>query len=247
VNQAIERLKSAGFECLEEQQDSESVRRCAGRIPGYPKEVAIYIPFHYDMTETAPKIITHFHGHVLEDDDFTGTLNRYHLGAELHRSGLNRLLVVPESSGKCDTYAVELSTRSRFEEFHRNLLSLLKTSGLVGAVVEPGAIHHEITGHSGAYRAISGVLQGSLQDEKIERVGLFDATYCSSPSDSSCAGLRGYAKQFPGRIKSYYLEDSPTAKGSEMIFRREDRVKLSRKDYSHFTIMNENYSDWMRE
>ncbi len=247
VDQAVECLKSAGFECLDERRDLESARRCVGKIPGYSKKVAIYIPIHYDSTETSPKIITHFHGHIVEHDDFTGTLKRYHLGTELYRSGLNRLLIVRESTGKCDTYAAELSTRARFEEFHQNLLGVLKGSGLVGEGVEPESIRHEITGHSGAYRPIGGILTGSLKDEQIERVGLFDATYCSDPSSASCNGLKEYAKRFPGRIKSYYLENSPTEKGSESLFRLQDRVKLSRKDFSHFTVMNGNYSDWMRD
>jgi hypothetical protein len=247
VNAAIEKLRACGFECLDERHDPESARRCVGKIPGYSKKVAIYIPIHYRMNETSPTLITHFHGHVVENDDFVGTLNRYHLGTELHRSGLNRLMIVPESTGKCETYLSELSTRARFEEFQQGVLGVLKTSGLVGREVDPAAVHYQITGHSGAYRPISGILQDSLQDERIERVGLFDATYCSTPESRSCLGLREYANRFPGRIKSYYLEDSPTSKGSEMIFRQEDRVKLSRKDYSHFTVMNGNYADWMRE
>ncbi|MBU6152843.1 MAG: hypothetical protein KGP28_00950 [Bdellovibrionales bacterium] len=242
---SVRRLQSLGFVCAKEPEGSPW--RCVGKVPGYPKKVAIHIPVHFDLNETDPEIVTHFHGHVVQNDDFSGTLNRYRLDAELHRSGLSRLLIIPESTGKCDTYKTELSTRAQFDAFHHQLFILLKNSGLVAGASDAKAVRHRITGHSGAYRSIGGILSESLQDEKIERVGLFDATYCSSLSSPPCRGLKKFADRFPGKVKSYYLENSPTSEGSELIFRDEDRVKLSQGSYSHLTVMKKNYSDWMRE
>jgi hypothetical protein len=243
---ALQRMRELGFECIQKSPKAGGPFQCLGRIPGYSKRVALYIPIHFDERNGAPRLITHFHGHVVRNDDFARTLTRYRLDVELSRSGLSLLLLIPESVGKCDTYREELSSRSQFEEFQMNLLGVLKNAGLIPSHVESRSLPFEITGHSGAFRAISGILQGSIDDGRIDRVGLFDATYCSFPLSASCRALGEYARRFPGRIRSYFLENSPTSAGSRELFPPEDRIELSQIRFTHFTVMRGNYSDWMK-
>jgi len=256
IEPSIDALKSMGFNCLDEKRDLASSRRCVGRIPGYSGKVAIYIPIHFDPEKDPPSLITHFHGHVVENDSFEGTLNRYHLGTELHRSERNSLLIVPESTGKCDTYKKELSTANALQSFHSNVISILKKTGFFAESLPPDSITHEITGHSGAYWPIGNILRESMDLSPPVRVGLFDATYCSGKGENNpglktgstaCRGIHDYANQHPGSLKSYFLENSPTAKGSNILIPGPDRIALSQNRYNHFTVMNENYSAWLRQ
>ncbi len=255
IEPSIDAFKSLGFTCLDEKLDRVSSRRCVGRIPGYSGKVALYIPLHFDPEKNPPSLITHFHGHVVENDSFEETLNRYHLGTELHHSGRNSLLVVPESSGKCDTYREELSSANALQSLHSKVVSILKKTGLVAESLAPESITHEISGHSGAYWPIGNILRESLDRSPPFRVGLFDATYCSNTGEenprlktgaTACRGIHEYAKKHPGSLKSYFLENSPTAKGSKLLIPLADRIGLSRNRFNHFTVMNENYSDWLK-
>jgi len=255
VERSIEELKKLGFVCLDEKRDFASSRRCVGKIEGYPKKVAIYIPIHFDPNRQPSSLITHFHGHVVENEPFEKTLNRYHLGTELHESGRNSLLIVPESTGKCDTYRQELSSVRALEQFHARVLETLKKTGLIPPEAAPETITHEITGHSGAYWPIGNLLRESLDRNPPFRVGLFDATYCSSTgqadsaqtnSSTACRGIYDYATRHPGFVKSYFLENTQTAEGSRRLIPEGDRIPLSTKHFNHFTVMNENYSDWLK-
>lgn len=271
----IERLKARGFVCLDPALDPNSARRCVGKIPGYPKKVAVYIPVQYDPEKSDPTLVTHLHGDVV-DSSFEATLARYRLGTELHRSGTDKLLVVPESSNICDTYRQHLSTGAQFNAFQNHLKDLFQEVGLFQKDPGPGTLTHEITGHSRAYLPIGNILKSacapgvpaSLSSScvRVRQVALFDSIFCGSRNlqdpgaeaapgtfneNASCLGLRKFAQEHPGGIRSYYLEGSRTEVGTKLILPKMDQQREAaggvctgrfpqRPPVSHLTVMSGN-------
>jgi hypothetical protein len=246
LDQVIERLRAKGFVCLDVRGEPDSARRCVGRIPGYSKKVAVYIPVHYQPGQRDPGMITHFQGHSV-DSTFEHTLARYRLGNELHRSGMNKLLVVPESTGRCDTYRAELLTGAQFEGFQGRLQDLFQEVGLFAKDPELGTVTREITGHSGAYYPIGNILRSAcgvpgpvLLDGRclqVKQVALFDATYCSAGNlsarvpegsfneNTACQGLRSFAAAHSPKLRSYFRDPSGTSTGSRLILPKADPEK----------------------
>ncbi|NDE64058.1 MAG: hypothetical protein EB053_06880, partial [Chlamydiae bacterium] len=79
VEAMISRLSGLGFFCLKATQDPNSARRCVGRIHGYSKKVAIYLPVHYEPALNHQPVITHFQGWTVHGS-FEETLKFYQLG-----------------------------------------------------------------------------------------------------------------------------------------------------------------------
>jgi hypothetical protein len=242
----IQRLKARGFVCLNSARDPNSARRCVGKIPGYPKKVAVYIPVKYPIDQTDPTVVTHLQGDAV-DASFEGTLARYRLGDELHRSGSDKLLVVPESINKCDTYREHLSTGEQFNAFQNQLKGLFQEVGLFRKDPELRGITRELTGHSRAYLPIGNILRNACGPGvsassgspcvQLKQVALFDSIYCgarnrldsneSAPRGSfnenaSCQGLHRFAKDHPPRLRSYYREGSQTDIGTKLILPKRD-------------------------
>jgi len=252
VAQAVEWLKAHGFTCLDSSHDLHSARRCVGRMKGYSKKVAIYIPIHYPVNQNPPTLITHFQGWTYHSS-FEETLAAYHLGNELHASGTNKLLIVPESEGKCDTYRNELSSSDQFARFNQEVQNLLRASGLIPEAMPGKEPIQEITGHSGAYFPIGNILRDASL--KVRRVSLFDAAYCSSPglrnsaqtnSITACRGLKDYSDSHPGAVKSYFIEGTTTEKGSRLLFPKEACFPVS-KTVGHFDVMTRAYREAIQD
>jgi hypothetical protein len=156
-------------------------RRDSGHTYGkqfYPKErhyndssVALFIPKGFRPTD-AVDFVVHIHGWWNNIDT---ALKRYLLPQQLAESGKNAILVIPEGPRDApDFFWGKLEDPDGFKKFIEDVADYLFRTGKtttrnVGNVI--------LSGHSGAYHAISyALMQGGLP-EKIREVYLFDALY----------------------------------------------------------------------
>lgn len=115
--------------------------RCQGRIQYYPKLINIFIPERFNPSKDY-SLLYHFHGFYLDpqqnpfnleggDGDFPQMITE---------SQTSTLIVVPESTGRCDTYDSYFTSPEKTELFFLQVRNLLPG--------DPQQIM--ISGHSGA-------------------------------------------------------------------------------------------------
>lgn len=156
-------------------------RRASGHAYGgrnYPAEkhysdssVAAFIPKGFRATG-AVDFVVHIHGWWSNIDT---VLSRYLLPRQLVESGKNAILIVPEGPRNApDSFGGKLEDPGGLKIFIDDVADALFRTGSI-ATRKIGSVI--LSGHSGAYHAISyALLQGGMP-EKIREVYLFDALY----------------------------------------------------------------------
>jgi hypothetical protein len=152
--------------------------RCRGRIAGYSQPVNIYVPpsLHRDRVFT---IAYYFHGFTGDTaPDMTYDYPDGDFASFVAASGKNVVLVIPESLGKDKTYAVELGTAAKWNDFLTHTEGVLAAAGLTTTLATPRLV----SGHSGAYVQLAhlGDWAGSGASpalKSLRGVGLFDTNY----------------------------------------------------------------------
>jgi hypothetical protein len=133
--------------------------------------VALFIPKGFRPTD-AVDFVVHIHGWWNNIDT---ALTHYLLPQQLAESGKNAILVVPEGPRNApDYFWGKLEDPGGFKKFIEDAADYLFRAGKtttrnVGNVI--------LSGHSGAYHAISYALMQGGVSEKIREVYLFDALY----------------------------------------------------------------------
>jgi len=131
----------------------------------------LFIPKGFRPTN-AVDFVVHIHGWWNNIDT---ALKCYLLPQQLAESGKNAILVVPEGPRNApDSFGGKLEDPGGFKKFIENVADYLFRTGKtttrnVGNVI--------LSGHSGAYHAISYALMQGGVPEKIREVYLFDALY----------------------------------------------------------------------
>lgn len=168
----VDKLKAQGFRC--DLQNANVSRRgvlCSGKFANYSQPVRIYVSPNYQK-KSEPVINVHFHGHRLQGVDTFQTLGndmKGHgdYGARLVESKSTDLLVIPESTGTCSTYASELNSPKQTKDF---FAALENTTGLSNA-------GYRLSAHSGGAKVVNNVLINQTLEGRVKSVGLFDAIY----------------------------------------------------------------------
>ena len=192
----VARLTSSGFRCFRAPPNGSA--ECRGMVEGYPKQVRVFVPPAFSLAATpSPTLLIHFHGWLQGTLPQEGVFDRHRFGDRLALTGVNAVLVVPESADRCATYREQLRTGPQWAGFLSRLEALGKGSGpgvLFGSLV--------LSGHSGAYQIFAN-LALALQTEdrvlrKIHAAGLFDAVYGREDE------LTELAKLLAGRKDVFY-------------------------------------------
>ncbi len=133
--------------------------------------VAIFVPQGF-RPGAATNFVVHFHGW---SNNVDSVLSQYRLIEQFCASRVNAILVVPQGPRNApDSYGGRLEDPDGFKRFIGNVMSVLRSdhivrSSRVGKIV--------LTGHSGAYHAISYILMRGGLTSRISDVILFDALY----------------------------------------------------------------------
>ena len=138
--------------------------------------VAIFIPNHLRETDHVDFVI-HFHGW---NNTVAGTLKGFKLIEQFVASGKNAVLVVPEGPHDApDSFGGKLEDQDGFKKFTEELVATLEQR----AVLPRNKIsigHIILSGHSGGYRVIAGILDRGGLPKNADEVWLFDALYAGT-------------------------------------------------------------------
>lgn len=168
--------------------------------------VAIFIPKGFRETGRVDFVI-HFHGWF---NTVAGTLDTFKLIEQFVASGKNAVLVVPEGPRNApDSFGGKLEDADGFKRFMAELATTLKQRGVFKRDFTVGDII--LSGHSGGYRVISGILDRGGMSASVKEVWLFDALYAET--EKSLA----WSDREHGRLLNIYTDHGGTKDDSEAM------------------------------
>lgn len=169
--------------------------------------VALFIPKGFRPTDRIDFVV-HFHGW---NNTVAGTLGSFRLIEQLVASGKNAVLVVPEGPRNApDSFGGKLEDTDGFRRFMAEIVATLRDRTGWGA--KDFAVGRVIlSGHSGGYRVIAGILDRGGLTKNAEEVWLFDALY--GQADSYLA----WSDRTHGRLLNIYTDHGGTKTESEKL------------------------------
>lgn len=133
--------------------------------------VAIFIPDHFMKTDVVD-LVFYFHGW---GNSIHESIEKFDLVNQFSRSHVNGVFVFPEGPKDApDSFGGRLEEKDVFKALVKDVLAILEHEKIITEAV-PGRII--LSGHSGAYRVISFILNRGGLTENISEVYLFDALY----------------------------------------------------------------------
>jgi len=171
--------------------------------------VAIFIPKGFRETDRVDFVV-HFHGW---SNTVAGTLGTFHLVEQLVASGKNAILVVPEGPHDApDSFGGKLEDAGGFQRFMDEVVATLRDRAGFRKDFSVGRII--LSGHSGGYHVIAGILDRGGLSRNADEVWLFDALY--GQTDSFVA----WADRTQGRLIDLYTDHGGTKEESEKLVTR---------------------------
>jgi hypothetical protein len=169
--------------------------------------VALFIPKGFRETGRVDFVV-HFHGW---NNTVAGTLGTYHLIEQLVASGKNAVLVVPEGPHDApDSFGGKLEDLDGFRHFMDEVVATLHARAgwgtkdfTVGRII--------LSGHSGGYHVIAGILDHGGLTKNADEVWLFDALYGQTDSFLS------WSDRTHGRLLTLYTDHGGTKDESEKL------------------------------
>lgn len=169
--------------------------------------VALFIPHGFRETGSVDVVI-HFHGWT---NTVPGTLTTFHLVEQLVASGKNAILVIPEGPHSApDSFGGKLEDPDGFKRFMTEVVTTLRARAdfktkdfSLGRII--------LSGHSGGYRVIAGILDRGGLPKNADEVWLFDALYGRTDSFLS------WADRTRGRLLNIYTDHGGTKEESEKL------------------------------
>ncbi len=132
---------------------------------------AFFIPRDF-KPGTEVDVVVHFHGWR---NSIAGAARDFDLIGQFAASGRNAVLLLPEGPLDApDSSGGKLEDPGGFARFMAESMEVLRRRGLVGEARVGRVI---LSGHSGAYRVISAIVESGGLKEGIGEVLLFDALY----------------------------------------------------------------------
>lgn len=169
--------------------------------------VALFIPKGFRETGQVDFVI-HFHGW---NNSVAGTLATFHLVEQLVASGKNAVLVVPEGPHNApDSFGGKLEDTDGFRRFMDEVVATLRArAGFRAKDFSVGRII--LSGHSGGYRVIAGILDRGGLAKNADEVWLFDALYGRADS------YLKWSDRTHGRLLNIYTDGGGTKAESEKL------------------------------
>lgn len=169
--------------------------------------VAMFIPNHFQAADKVDFVV-HFHGW---NHTVAGALPEYKLIEQFAASEKNAVLIVPQGPRNApDSFGGKLEDTNGFKIFMNEAMAKLDASGAVGKTnLEIGDII--LSGHSGGYHVIAGILDHGGLSDHIREVWLFDALY------GNVDNFTAWQKGEQGRWLDIYTDHGGTRENSEEL------------------------------
>ncbi len=133
--------------------------------------IAVFIPDNFIKTETTD-LVFYFHGW---GNNIQKSIEEYNLLDQFSASHKNAVFIFPEGpKNASDSFGGKLEEKDVFKRLVADVLTFLQDEKKVDSI-RPGNI--VLSGHSGAYRVISYILNRGGLAQNISEVYLFDALY----------------------------------------------------------------------
>ncbi|NQV42258.1 MAG: hypothetical protein HQ506_07895 [Candidatus Marinimicrobia bacterium] len=133
--------------------------------------VAIFIPDDFRKSETV-NLVFYFHGW---GNSIQESLEKFNLLDQFSASNTNAIFVFPEGPKHAsDSFGGKLEEPQVFKALVEDVMAFLSSEKKIDSII-PGKII--LSGHSGAYRVISLILNRGGLTHRISEVYLFDALY----------------------------------------------------------------------
>ena len=158
----------------------------------------IFIPSYFKVTKKIDFIV-HFHGWWNNVDS---VIAQFNLIEQFYKSKKNAILIIPQGpKNSPDSFGGKLEDLNGFKKFMLELTDLLKTKKILPHTNIGNII---LSGHSGAYRVISYILQRGGITDLIKEVFLFDALYGETEKYAY------WVDHYNGRLINIYTDDGGT-------------------------------------
>ena len=169
--------------------------------------VALFIPKGFREAGRVDFVV-HFHGWR---NTIAGTLGTFRLIEQLVASGKNAVLVVPEGPHDApDSFGGKLEDLDGFKRFMDEVVATLRDrAGFEKKDFSVGRII--LSGHSGGYHVIAGILDRGGLAENADEVWLFDALYGQTDS------YLNWSDRTHGRLLNIYTDHGGTREESEKL------------------------------
>lgn len=170
--------------------------------------VAIFIPKGFCETDRIDFVV-HFHGW---NNTVAGTLATFHLAEQLVASGKNAILIVPEGPHDApDSFGGKLEDAGGFARFMDEVLATLHArAGFKRQDFSVGRII--LSGHSGGYHVMAGILDRGGLARNADEVWLFDALYGQTDTFVKWA-----QQSSGGRLIDLYTDHGGTKEETEKL------------------------------
>ena len=171
--------------------------------------VALFIPKGFRETGRVDFVV-HFHGWR---NTVAGTLASFHLIEQLVASGKNAVLVVPEGPHDApDSFGGKLEDADGFKRFMDEVVATLRDHAIFHANPKDFSVGRIIlSGHSGGYHVIAGILDHGGRPNNADEVWLFDALYGQTDS------YLNWSDRTHGRLLNIYTDHGGTKDESEKL------------------------------
>jgi hypothetical protein len=184
--------------------------------------VAVFIPKYYNAGRDVD-ILIHFHGWYNNVDS---VLQQFELIEQLYESEKNAILIIPEVAKNApDSYGGKMERKNGFKKLIKEVLDSLKARELIKNS-KPGDII--ISGHSGAYRAISYILLWGGLIDNIKELYLFDGMY------GHLERYTYWLDHYPAKFINVYASDTGTRSETERMVEN-----FSAWDFDYMYAFNE--------
>ncbi len=182
--------------------------------------VAIFIPDNYTRSKTVD-LVFYFHGW---GNNIQKSIEKFKLLEQFTRSSKNAIFVFPEGpKNSKDSFGGRLEEMDEFKALVSDVLSFLIDEEKIISTT-PGSI--VLSGHSGAYRVISYILDRGGLSEYISEVYLFDALYAEE--DKYLSWLQTY----DGRLVNLITPNGGTLDNSLGLLADMDSLDIPFTEYS---------------
>ncbi len=172
--------------------------------------VALFIPKGFRETGRVDFVV-HFHGWR---NTVAGTLTSFHLIEQFVASGKNAVLVVPAGPRDApDSFGGKLEDPDGFKRFMDEVVATLRARA---SFSQNGFSISRIilSGHSGGYQVIAGILDRGGLPRNADEVWLFDALYGQTDS------FLNWSDRTHGRLLNLYTDHGGTKDESEKLIAR---------------------------
>ncbi len=171
--------------------------------------VALFIPKGFRETGRVDFVV-HFHGWR---NSVGGTLGTFRLIEQFVASDRNAVLVVPEGPRNApDSFGGKLEDPGGFQRFMAEVVATLRARAVFTKHAKDFSLGRIIlSGHSGGYRVIAGILDRGGLSKDVDEVWLFDALYGQADSFLAWSDRTG------GRLLNIYTDQGGTKAESEKL------------------------------